>query len=67
MVCGPLPLPEKNYLMVDHGRRSYVEALIRKGQSQEFASSCKGKVGNSKVQTLKGNEGYARREVWALH
>ena len=66
MVCGPWSLPEKNDLMVDHGQRSYVEALIRKGQPQEFASSCRGKVGNLEVQTLKGNEGYARREVWAL-
>lgn len=46
---GTSPLLENmTTLMVVHGQRSYVEAQVGEGQSQEFASSCRGKVGISK-------------------
>jgi hypothetical protein len=64
---GTSPLSENmTTLMVVHGQRSYVEALEGEGQSQEFESSCKGKVGLSKDRTLRGTDGCGRREAATL-
>jgi hypothetical protein len=36
--CGNMPMPENKILMVDRGRRLYVEALVGKGHYQEIES-----------------------------
>lgn len=65
-LSGTLLLPAKKDPMVDQGRRSYVDALVEKGQSQELEYSGKSRVGNSKEQIWKREDGYGRNEQNAL-
>lgn len=59
-------VPVKMDPMVDQGRRSYTDALVGKGQSQEFEYPGRGRVGNSEVQILKSKDGNGRKEKKAL-
>jgi hypothetical protein len=64
-LSGTPPLPAKDPMM-DQGRRSYVDALVEKGQSQELDYLGKGRVGNSKEQIWKRDDGYGRNEQKVL-